>query len=125
MNTGEGLQQALEDVDIVIHAASSATKYKDVDIAGTQLLVDAAKHINHMFYISIVGCDQIPFGYYQAKAEAEQIIQNAEVPWSILRATQFHSLLDTFITFGSKIRFLPTDFQFQPIDSSEVAQRMV
>jgi hypothetical protein len=46
------------------------------------------------FYISIVGIERIPLGYYKAKLECERLIEASGVPFSILRAVQFHNLID-------------------------------
>jgi len=87
-----------------------------------------AAGVSHLVYISIVGIEKIPFGYYKAKLATERIIEKAGLPWSILRATQFHELIDErFLpsAFKIPIGLLPTDFQFQLIDSREAADRLV
>jgi len=75
----------------------------------------------------VVGIDRIPFPYYRSKLTAEAVIESAGVPWSILRATQFHYLLDLFLNALTKpplVTVLSTDFKFQPIATSEVANRL-
>ena len=60
--------------------------------------------------------------------QAEKLIQAQEVPWTILRATQFHPFLGDLLIpalFKSPLVFLPTDIPFQLIDAGEVAQRML
>jgi uncharacterized protein YbjT (DUF2867 family) len=50
------------------------------------------------------------------------------VPWSNLRATQFHTLMDGFLRMFSRVPLVlpvPKSFKFQPIDTGEVADRMV
>jgi uncharacterized protein YbjT (DUF2867 family) len=129
--TGEGLDEAMTDVHTVIHAASSPFKNtQEVDIEGTRQLLAAAEKaaISHFLYISIVGVDKIPFGYYQAKFAAEKAIEQSAVHWSILRATQFHTLIDMTLEGLTRlplIAFLPVNFKFQPIETDEVADRMV
>jgi uncharacterized protein YbjT (DUF2867 family) len=135
METGEGLAQAVAGVDLVIHAATGAGLRPKADAPGTQNLLTACKAAGtpHFFYISIVGIEKIPLGYYKAKLECEQIIEASGVPWSNLRATQFHSLLDGFLRDGLVpalgkvpfVRLVPKAFKFQPIETSEVADRMV
>ena len=124
--TGEGLANAMDEVDAIIHAASNAASPKKVDIDGTRQLIAAAKQadIQHLAYISIVGVDQHPMAYYQAKWQAEQLIEASGLPWTILRATQFHSLLAKYFLpalFKLPWAFVPTDFQFQLMDVSEAA----
>jgi uncharacterized protein YbjT (DUF2867 family) len=50
--------------------------------------------VSHVVFISIVGVDRNPhFPYYRAKLDAESVVERSPVPWTILRATQFHELL--------------------------------
>ena len=41
---------------------------------------------------SSIPLDRIPYGYYHAKYAAEQVVEAAAVPYTVLRATQFHQL---------------------------------
>ncbi|HEY8885785.1 MAG TPA: NAD(P)H-binding protein, partial [Chloroflexota bacterium] len=124
------LDAALADVDVVIHAASRPfTNGHAVDVLGTERLIQQARTagVQHLIYPSIVGIDRIPFAYYRQKLAAEERIEVGGIPWSILRATQFHSLIDRTLRSAawSPIILLPTDFQFQPVDPVEVATRLV
>jgi uncharacterized protein YbjT (DUF2867 family) len=50
------------------------------------------------------------------------------IPWSILRATQFHTLMEIFLDGMSKLprlAMVPFKWQFQPVDTREVAKRLV
>lgn len=131
MVTGEGMAEALAGVHTVIHAASSPFKERQqVDVEGTRRLLEAGKTagIDHFIYISIVGVDKIPYGYYQTKLAAEKVIEQSSVPWSILRATQFHSLIDMALEGLTKlplVAFLPFNFKFQLIDTGEAADCLV
>jgi uncharacterized protein YbjT (DUF2867 family) len=131
IETGAGLAEALTGVDTIIHAASSAFKNtQQVDVEGTGRLLAAAKAaaIQHFLYISIVGIERIPFSYYQAKLAAEKLIEASDLPYSILRTTQFHNLLDQMLNGLSRyplILPLVADMRFQPIDEGEVAELMV
>ncbi len=130
LETGEGLAEATAGVDTIIHAASSPFgKTKEVDVDGTGRLLAAGEKagVGHFFYISIVGIDRIPYNYYQHKLAAEKVLEAGNIPWSVLRATQFHELIDRFLRgiAWSPIFMLPTDFQFQLIDAGEVADCMV
>jgi uncharacterized protein YbjT (DUF2867 family) len=84
--------------------------------------------VKHFVYVSIVGIDRIPFPYYQHKLAAEAVVQTGGVPFSILRATQFHSLIDMLLQATAKFpiaRFAAfTDFKFQTVDTGEVASRL-
>ena len=123
--TGAGLTEALAGVDTVLHLATSASKK---DVAQTQRLVDAAAAagVTHLVYISIVGVDTVPYSYYRAKLACEKVIEASGIPFTILRATQFHS----FVAMIPRAqRRLPVIFSLnapdQPIAVEEVAERLV
>ena len=130
LSTGVGLENAVQDVDTVIHAASTPVGTKKVDMEGAQKIGEIAKKkgVSHLVYISIVGIDTHPMGYYKGKLATEKVVQHAGLPWTILRATQFHELLDEiFLPALFKtpfIAFVPQNFKFQVIDSGEVAKRL-
>ena len=123
--TGEGVHAALAGVSTVVHLATGLRR-KDVVIA--QTLVEAAGRagVDHLVLISIVGIEHIPFGYYQDKVAIERLVTESEVPHTILRATQFHTLIDQLF---SAQRFLPAlfapAFDVQPIAAEDVADRLV
>jgi nucleoside-diphosphate-sugar epimerase len=113
-----------------VHAASSPfRRTRQVDVEGTRLLLEAAKAagVSHFMYISIVGIDRIPLPYYKHKLAAERLIEESGVPYSILRAPQFFTLMDDILR--NLLRFpvgvYPAGFKFQPIDPGEVAERIV
>ncbi len=125
LSTGAGVTEALEGVGTVLHLATSASTR---DVRQTQRLVDAAKAagVTHVVYISIVGVDTVPYSYYRAKFACEQIIEASGIPFTILRATQFHS----FVAMIPRAqRRLPVIFSLnapdQPIKVEEVAERLV
>lgn len=131
LETGEGLAQSVQGVETIIHAASDAMNAKKIDVEGTRKLVAQAQQagVRHLFYISIVGIEHFPgFAYYAAKLEAERIIEASGIPYTILRTTQFHELLDqVFLPPLFKLPLIapvPTNLKFQVIDSGEVAARM-
>jgi uncharacterized protein YbjT (DUF2867 family) len=130
LETGQGLAAAVQGMDVIMHAATSPFRHtQQIDVAGTRQLLEQARSaaISHLIYISIVGVDQIPFPYYRAKLAAEALIQESGLPWSLLRATQFHSLLDLALQGATKISpvaVLPTTLQFQPVAEGEVARRL-
>lgn len=120
--TGEGLAEAVEGSDIVVHLASDARQPTKTDVAGTRNLLEILGS-QHLIYMSIVGVDRHPFAYYRAKRQAEVMIDTSGVPNSILRATQFHDFVAYFIGAACKppVALIPKRFVFQPIDTSEVA----
>jgi uncharacterized protein YbjT (DUF2867 family) len=130
LETGERLAEAVAGVDTVVHCASSPfRRTQQADVEGTGLLLDAARQagVSHFLYISIVGIDRIPLPYYKAKLAAEQRIEQSGVPYSILRAPQFHTLIDRILAgfLRFPVGLLPSGFRFQPIETGEVAGRLV
>jgi len=130
METGDGLDEAVAGADVVVHAATGGGTRAKADVAGTRNLLEACKRAGtaHFFYISIVGIEQVALGYYKVKLECERLIEASGVPWSNLRATQFHELMDGFLRMFSRVPLvllLPKAFKFQPIETGEVADRMV
>jgi uncharacterized protein YbjT (DUF2867 family) len=129
--TGVGLAAALAGCEQVVHAASDPWGNTwAVDVDGTRALVQAAEAagIRHCLHVSIVGIDRIPYAYYRAKAAGEAEVRAGHVPYSILRATQFHSLIESVWLARqreTKLVFLPNSFKYQTVDTGEVADRMV
>jgi uncharacterized protein YbjT (DUF2867 family) len=135
LTTGDGLGEALTAVDVIAHLASgtsgvpSFANAKRTDIEGTERLLDAARRAGlapHVVYISIVGIDKIPFGYYRGKLATEGVIERSGLPYTILRTTQWHTLAAKFCKMLSYLPLVavPRGVRMQLLDASEVAQRM-
>ncbi|GHO71233.1 nucleotide-diphosphate-sugar epimerase [Ktedonobacter sp. SOSP1-52] len=131
LTSGTGLREAVEGVDAIIHCASSPQGALATDIGGTRMLVYAAREAGspHFIYVSIVGIDRAQSGYYQAKYEAERIVMQSQLPWSIVRATQFHSFaLHLIQSLGiEKLNVIPVppNVRLQTIATGEVAERLL
>lgn len=124
--TGEGVDTAVDGVGAILHLAGSANGDDDK----TRTLVQAATSQQegpHIVYISVVGADRPSFSYFAAKCASEQILTESGLPWTILRATQFHELLLKVVRGMSKLPVVPvpSGFRFQPIAAEEVAERLV
>ena len=80
----------------------------------------------HLLYVSIVGVDRVPFGYYRAKLAAEEVFAGSGLPHTILRATQFHDLVRTVLAWAARapVLLVPA-MPDQPVDAGEVADRLV
>lgn len=129
LETGDGLGAAVSDVHTIIHAATGAFRRpQQIDVEGTRRLMERADAagVQHLIYISIVGVDRVSYGYYQAKVAAEQIIARGNVPWTILRATQFHYLLD--LALGALLKFPIglwfADIRWQPVATEDAAEAL-
>lgn len=124
--TGTGVQEAVAGVEVIVHCASA----KKGDVDATRNLIKAAtaqRRLPHLVYISIVGADGIPFGYFKTKLAAEKLVADSGLPWTLQRSTQFYD----FVLSGAKstarfpIVLAPKDFLCQPIDPVEVADTLV
>ncbi len=83
--TGEGATDALAGAGVVVHCATSINGGREV--TATRSVVQAARAAGspHIVYISIVGVDRVPFGYYRGKLAAEGLIAGSDLPYTILR----------------------------------------
>lgn len=65
--------------------------------------------------------------YFKSKLNAERAISDSGLPWTPLRAAQFHDLVLTVLETLSKLPVVPVPggLRFQPVDSTEVADRLV
>ncbi|GAB3963396.1 NAD(P)H-binding protein [Actinoallomurus acanthiterrae] len=123
--TGDGLDKALDGVRTVLHLAGGP---KGDDVA-TRNLVQAAERagtVEHLVLISVIGADAVPVGYFARKAEAERIVAASRIPYTILRAAQFHELTLKTVRAMAKAPVLvaPGGIRWQPVASREVAARL-
>jgi len=132
--TGEGLGPALAGITTIVNCAGSAKG----DEQQARNLVRAAVRAGapHLVNISVVGADRVPivsrvdramFGYFGAKLAAERVVADSGLPWTTLRATQFY---DAFLLVARQMARLPVvpllgGARFQPVDTAEVAGRVV
>jgi uncharacterized protein YbjT (DUF2867 family) len=132
--TGEGIEAAVEGAEILVHLAGTAKG----DEEKARHLVTAASQAGtpHLVYISVVGADRVPvvsavdramFGYVASKRASEQVVAESGLPWTTLRATQFHDLILTTVQGMAKLPVIPVPagFRFQPVDADEVAALLV
>lgn len=131
---GEGIDAAVDDAGIIMHCAGG----RKGDDEATRNLVRAAPRAGaqHLVYISVTGADRIPvdsaidrtmFGYFGSKLAAERAVVDSGLPWTTLRAAQFH---EAFLTVAQQMAMLPVipvpaGFRFQPVNAGEVAGRLV
>ncbi|MDX0426043.1 SDR family oxidoreductase [Sinorhizobium medicae] len=127
--TGEGLAEVLENTEVVIDLANSPS-FEDKAVleffqtAGRNLMAaEMYAGVKHHIALSIVGTDRLPdSGYLRAKVAQEKIIREGNIPYTIVRSTQFMEFLGGIAqegTVGDTAR-LSTGF-LQPIASDDVA----
>jgi uncharacterized protein YbjT (DUF2867 family) len=61
------------------------------------------------------------------KRSAEEVIERSALPWTTLRATQFHDLILMVVEKLAKLPVVPVPagVAFQPVEADEVAARLV
>lgn len=132
--TSEGIEAAVAGTEIIVHCAGSTKGDEDK----ARHLVQAASRagVRHLVYISVVGADRVPvasgidramFGYFGSKLAAERAVADSGLPWTTLRATQFHDLILMTVRQMTRLPVIPVPagFRFQPVDTGEVAARLV
>jgi uncharacterized protein YbjT (DUF2867 family) len=123
--TGEGIDRAVAGASTVLHLAGGP---KGDDEATRTLVQSAARAgVRHLVYISVIGADTVPLGYFRSKLGAERAVSGSGIPWTILRAAQFHDLVLTVAEKMAKLPVVPVPggLRFQPVDSRDVAARLV
>jgi len=127
--TGEGLSEAFKGAQVVVDVSNSpsfeaayvlnffTTSAKNITAA------EKAAGVQHHVALSVVGADRMADGgYMRAKVEQEKIIQQAGIPYTIVRATQFFEFLAGIAdasTQGDTVT-LP-QAHMQPLASDDVA----
>jgi len=124
---GSGLAAAVDGVQTIVHCASSQSRGNDVRATARLLDAAGAADARHLVYISIVGIDRVPLPYYRDKLETERVIAASVLPWTVLRTTQFHDLARYLVSRLARLPVIPVPagISLQPIDTGEVAQRLV
>jgi uncharacterized protein YbjT (DUF2867 family) len=122
---GEGIEPAVDGAESILHLAGGPKG----DDEATRNLVRAASRagVRHLVYISVIGADRVPLGWLRSKLGAERAVADSGLPWTTLRAAQFHELVLTVARQMAKLPVIPVPgrLRLQPVDSREVAARLV
>jgi uncharacterized protein YbjT (DUF2867 family) len=126
LTSGEGIAAAVAGVHAVVDTTNAGRDAKQVMVSGTRRLMEAAGRagVGHVVGVGIVGAQALArlVPYYRVKLDQEQILATSQVPWSWLRATQFHDFLADTIAGLGRLPVLPAPaIRYQPVDRSEVA----
>lgn len=131
LTSGEGLDRALEGVDVVIDASNVAALRAKAAVAffdaatGNLLAAGERAGVRHHLAVSIVGSDAVDLGYYFGKRRQEELVRSGPVPWSILRATQFHEFAGQLLERSPGPIALVPKMLSQPVSSRELAEHLV
>ncbi len=124
LKDGSGLTRALAGVEVVVDASQGG---REVLVEGTRRLLAAelAAGVRHHVGVSIVGIDRVGGRYYKAKLDQEAEIVRSGIPWTIVRATQFHTLVARTFAASAKVGVLPSvRVPLQPVDPREVGRAL-
>lgn len=130
--TGAGLAEALNGADVLIDVTNSPSIEDGpaMDFFGrsSENLVTAgrAAGIGHYVVLSIVGADGLPeSGYIRAKLAQEVAAAESGLPYTIVRATQFHEFAEMItgsLVVDGEVR--APDARIQPIAAADVAAEL-
>ena len=131
LTTGAGLDAAVDGADAIVDTANVSTLSADAAIrffeTATGNLAAAASRagVSHLVLLSIVGIDRMPHDYYAGKLAQERVVEAAEVPWTILRATQFHEFASQLYDTAKlgPLHIAPRA-RVQPIAAREVGEHL-
>jgi hypothetical protein len=110
LRTGAGLEEGLRGCQAVVDASNDSSRdAARLLVDGTRRLLAAeqAAGVTHHVGVSIVGCELVPLGYFRAKAAQEQVLEHGPLPWTIVRATQFHELAAATLASAGRWRLVP------------------
>jgi uncharacterized protein YbjT (DUF2867 family) len=130
--TREGLDEALQGVDVIIDAATGPSPDKDEAteffVTSAHNLQDAAQRagVDLIVLISIIGCGRFTGGYNAAKAAHEEALLAGPVPVRNLRAAQFHELVEQMMAWGTQgdVAYVP-EMRTQLVAARAVAEELV
>ncbi|MEN8674524.1 NAD(P)H-binding protein [Nocardioides sp.] len=130
--TGAGLAARLDGVDVVVDVTGTREQKRAAaedffgGVTARLLSAEVDADVRHHVTLSIVGVDDVDTGYYAGKRRQEQVVTSGPVPWTLLRATQFHEFAEQALGF---VRLGPVSLvpkmRTQPIAAQEVAQALV
>jgi uncharacterized protein YbjT (DUF2867 family) len=107
--TGEGLDDALSEVDVVIDVTNRSTRDRAKAVAFFEavtrrlLSLEEAAGVGHHVVLSVVGIDRIEGNaHYAGKRRQEELAEAAAVPSTIVRATQFHEFAGMVASWAAR-----------------------
>ena len=101
---------------MVVHAATKrgSGRWTWTAPGGSSGSCRSARSHPHLIYVSIVGVDRSPFPYYRAKYACELVLERSGLPVTVVRATQFHTLVQGIGRFSARgpVAVVPKDMAF-------------
>ena len=129
--TGKGLAEALAGVEVVIDAATGPSPEQKAATdfftaaAGNLQKASAQAGVKRILVVSIIGIDKFKAGYQAAKIAHERAMLAGPVPVRIVRAAQFHELVERMIEWGRQgdVAYVPK-MRTQLVAARTVAERI-
>jgi uncharacterized protein YbjT (DUF2867 family) len=130
--TGAGLNATLADAQAVVDVTNAPSLDDEAVLKFFQtstrnlLAAETAANVKHHVVLSIVGVERmLESSYMQAKTAQENLVRAGDVPFSILRSTQFFEFIGPLVAVNT-IRntvYLPPAF-LQPVAADDVAEAL-
>jgi uncharacterized protein YbjT (DUF2867 family) len=131
LTSGAGVDEALAGADAVVDVSNVTTTSRRTAVrfftaaTGTLLAAAARARVGHVVALSIVGADTVDFGYYLGKRRQEELLAAGGVPWTLLRATQFHEFAEQLLArMPGPVAVVPA-MASRPVAAREVAAHLV
>ena len=130
--TGEGLAEALKGASAVVDVTNSPS-WEDSAVLNffetstrNLLACEAAASVGHHVALSVVGTERLlESGFFRAKLAQENLIKASNVPYTIVRATQFFEFVKQIVDYsteGNTVR-MPSAL-IQPMAAEDVASAL-
>jgi uncharacterized protein YbjT (DUF2867 family) len=128
LTSGAGSEAALVGWEAVVDATNITTVRRRPAVrffeSVTRHLLGGAQGagVAHVVTVSIVGVDRVDYGYFLGKRRQEQLLATGLVPWTLLRATQFHEFAGQVVARGGlgPVVAVP-EMLCQPVAAAEAA----
>ncbi len=130
--TGEGLTEALAGAQVVVDVSNSPSFEDDAvmkffETSTRNLLgAEAVAGVRHHVALSVVGTDRLQeSGYFRAKIVQENLVKSSQIPYTILRSTQFFEFITRIAQASADGKSLRvTSAYIQPIVSDDVVSAL-
>src|SRR5918992_4423507 len=119
--TGQGLAEPLAGAQVVVDVANSPSFQDEAVLKFFQtsgrnvLAAELGAGVQNRLALSVVGTDRLlESGYFRAKMAQEELVKAGQVPYTIVRSTQFFDFLGGIAdggVNGSAVRLSPASAQ--------------
>lgn len=131
LTTGQGLVERLQGCEAIIDVSNQMVLREKAavrffgTVTGNLLDAGARAGIGHFLALSIVGVDKVDTGYYMGKRKQEELVSGGPLPWTILRATQFHEFAEPLLDQARGPFVVVPKMLCRPVAAADVAARLV